>query len=194
MSTALNELTTPGTCNAQTSQLDWCQVRETVRMLDLAVAQIQISMTDGDESVGTLTESFTAMMGSVEVAGRAARELRDTGETEAVKHTVLENCEQVLGQMQNAIVAFQFYDKLTQRLSHVRESLDGLSDLVSDSARLFSPQEWECLQEKIRSNYSMEDEKRMFDALMGGATVEEALTELRRDGAQDAGEDEIELF
>lgn len=37
--------------HTQQSYLDWSQVRETVRMINLAVAQIEMSMNEGDDSI-----------------------------------------------------------------------------------------------------------------------------------------------
>ena len=48
--------TTPS--DARNPDLDWSQIRETVMMLSLALAQIERSMTDGDDSVNALTELF----------------------------------------------------------------------------------------------------------------------------------------
>ncbi|MDQ7073389.1 MAG: hypothetical protein Q9N32_08015 [Gammaproteobacteria bacterium] len=53
--------------SANKPDLDWSQVRETVRMMNLAVAQIEMSMTEGDDSVETLTNAFTTMADRVQV-------------------------------------------------------------------------------------------------------------------------------
>ena len=39
--------------------LDWSQVRETILMLDLAVAQMEMAMRDSADSVDVLTHAFT---------------------------------------------------------------------------------------------------------------------------------------
>ena len=41
--------------------LDWSQLKETVLMINLAIAQIKQSMNDGNASVDTLASSFTAL-------------------------------------------------------------------------------------------------------------------------------------
>ena len=76
--------------------------------------------------------------------------------------------------MHHAIIAFQFYDKLVQRLDHVCHSLAGLSELVTDKSQLFNRTAWVELQRKINRKYTMAEERAMFDAVMAGATVEEA--------------------
>ena len=41
--------------------LDWSQLKETVLMLNLSVAQLEQSMNEGNASVATLSSSFTAL-------------------------------------------------------------------------------------------------------------------------------------
>lgn len=174
--------------NAANPDLDWSQVRETVLMLNLAVAQIAHSLQDGDESISTLGDSFTTIVGNVEMARSAAQQLANSGE----KTAILENCAEASQKIQQAIVAFQFYDRLSQRLSHVAKSLSSLGNLVSDQSRLYSPYEWRGLQEKIKSRYTLETERRMFEAILNGATVEEAMSLIDEEKGDD--EHEVELF
>ena len=42
-------------------QLNWSQIGETLTLLALAVAQIDTSMKEGNDSVDTLTHSFTSI-------------------------------------------------------------------------------------------------------------------------------------
>ncbi|HCK81142.1 MAG TPA: hypothetical protein DIC59_06715, partial [Candidatus Competibacteraceae bacterium] len=69
--------------------------------------------------------------------------------------------------------------------------------------RLYNPYEWMGMQEKIKSRYTMEEERLMFDAIMQGKTVKQALKlyvqamEERKNkagGAAGGGEEEVELF
>jgi hypothetical protein len=95
--------------------------------------------------------------------------------------------------VQQSIMAFQFYDRLSQRLDHVKEALEQLGKLVADPGRLYSPQEWTRLQQRIRSRYTMREEQEMFDALLRGESVEQALEAVK--ARLEAGDiDDIELF
>ena len=186
---------------ASNPDLDWSQVRETILMLALAVAQIEISMRDSDGSVEVLSNSFTSMVGQVKMIERTATALPDTPEAAGTKATIIENCSQVGETMHSVIIAFQFYDKLTQRLSHVASSLGTLADLVSDVRRLYNPYEWLGIQEKIKSRYTMEEERLMFDAMMEGKSVKQALAiymrvmeEKKHKMAASGSEEDIELF
>ena len=77
--------------------------------------------------------------------------------------------------MHQAIIAFQFYDKRVQRLAHIGISLGDLSDLVANSQRLFNPNEWVQLQQKIKVKYTTREEIAMFDAVMQGMPVQQAV-------------------
>ena len=98
-------------------------------------------------------------------------------------------------EMQQAIIAFQFYDKLCQRLMHVSKSLGVLASLVSDPAKLYNPYEWKGLQEKIKSKYTVEAERIMFEFILQGRSVEEAL-ELAKQSKPESSQqdDDVELF
>ncbi|MGE0085099.1 MAG: hypothetical protein AB7S75_11835 [Desulfococcaceae bacterium] len=173
--------------------LDWSQVRETVMMLDLAISRIERTMKDGDESITTLAELFTSMMGNVQIIGKAAGKMPDSEDKEAIQ----DNFKSVSGKMNEAIVAFQFYDLMTQRLSHISHSLASLAELIGDSRRLYNPYEWYGLQQMIRSKYILDEDKAMFDAILEGASVEEALqisVKKPHIKASEADDENVEIF
>lgn len=181
--------TAPST--AARPDLDWSQVRETIMMLSLAVAQIEMALKDSSGSVEVLTNSFTGMYGNLMALVEAAHDLPES----PVKHSIEETGATVSGQMQHAIVAFQFYDRLTQRLSHVCRSLEDLSGIVNDPGQLYNPYSWHGLQQKIRAKYTMEDEKLMFDTLLTTGDVQAALNQYLNARQEQAGEgSDIELF
>ncbi|CDI01242.1 MAG: hypothetical protein WAU60_13780 [Candidatus Competibacter denitrificans] len=188
---------------ARNPDLDWSQIRETILMLALSVAQIEMSMRDSDGSVEVLSNSFTSMAGQVKMIERTAASLPESAETTEARAAIIENCASVGDMMRSAIVAFQFYDKLTQRLNHVTSSLGSLADLISDVRRLYNPYEWLGMQEKIRSRYTMEEERLMFEAIMQGKTIKQALVlyvqameeKKHKTGSGGASPDEeVELF
>jgi hypothetical protein len=171
--------------------LDWSQVRETILMLNLAVAQIEVALRDSSGSVEVLTNTFTGMYGNLMALVEAAHALPDS----PVKQSIEESGLAVSSQMQHAIIAFQFYDRLSQRLSHACRSLDDLTAIVSDPARLYNPSAWHALQQKIRSRYTMEDEKLMFDTLLETGDVQAALDQYVSAKHRQAGDSpDVELF
>ena len=178
--------------SAHTPDLDWSQVRETVLMLELAVGQIEAAMKEGSSSVEVLTDSFTSMAGYMRMMGSALEQLPDTPATAQLKESLIGHAGEVAGRVQKSIIAFQFYDKLSQRLAHVSHSLDALTNLVTDQRKLYNPFEWVALQEKIRAKYSTREEVEMFNAVMQGMPVKDALSNYKAE-MKDKGDD-VELF
>jgi len=154
---------------ANRPDLDWSQVRETINMLTLAVSQIECTMTDGEKSVSELSESFTYIASKLQEITEKANE--DIAKDASLKV----DAEDVHSRVVNAIISFQFYDRLSQRLDHVKRDLLWLSELVSNPEELYNPSSWKKLQEDIMSNYTMEEERLMFQHIMSGASVQEAL-------------------
>lgn len=182
----------PRGTRAHLPDLNWSQVHETMLMLELAAGQIESAMTDSNSSVEVLTQTFTSMAGYLRSIMNTLETLPDDGQTGGVKANLMGVADHVNGIAQQAIIAFQFYDKMSQRLHHVCLSLSELSGLVKDQGRIFNPAEWVELQSRIRSKYSTEEERKMFEAVMNGMPVQDALKafveEMKNKG------DDIEFF
>ena len=187
-----DETNLPRGTSAHMPDLNWSQVRETVLMLELSAVQIEAAMKDSNASVEVLTDSFTTMAGYMRMISDTVQTLHDQGEVGAAKQNLIGVSEHVSGMVHQAIIALQFYDKLVQRLAHVGISLGDLSDLVSDSRRLFNPGEWVGLQGKIKAKYSTREEIAMFEAVMQGMPVQEAVEKFMADMKEKS--DDIELF
>jgi len=192
------EQSNPGSRGTQVRapDLDWSQVRETMLMLELAAGQVDAAMRDSNASVNILTDSFTSMAslldGLDQRMGRLAASAGDGQELDAIR----ESAREIARQAHRSIIAFQFYDRLAQRLEHVCHSLSSLSELVTSPARRYNPIEWAGLQELISSRYTMVEERAMFDAVMHGLPVKEALENYMsaRMHQVEASGGDIELF
>lgn len=193
-----SHLINPGS-SAVKPDLDWSQVKETISMLCLAMAQIETTLNDSSRSVGELTETFAGMAQDAQTVSQLCAELDSATKWESRRNELAQTAQRISQQMYRSIVAFQFYDRLSQKLGHVNESLTHLGELISDARRLYNPDEWRRIQDEIRSHYTMECERLMFDLIMKGATVAEALALYRHqfeqtEALRDNNGDEIELF
>jgi len=155
-----NEMVNLHGTKARTPDLDWSQVRETVLMMELSAGQIEAAMRDSNSSVEVLTDVFTTMAGYMRMIGDTVAALPDESEA---KTNLQGATEHVSGMVHQAIIAFQFYDKLV------------------------------ALQEKIRSKYTMREEVQMFEAVLGGMPVQEALDNFMSQMKEDHADD-VELF
>ena len=177
---SINPDTTPDT--------DWCQVRETVKLLTLSAAQVDVILQESDLSVNTLTESFTDIVESMQMINSHLLSL-DTSDS---RDQALACCSETKAKIQTAIIAFQFYDRMQQCLQHVTSNLRGLSKLVESPERLYNPSEWQAFQNQIRSRYTMESEKMMFDAILQGKSVDDAIA--AKNAYQHNQSGDVELF
>ena len=182
----------PQGTSAHMPDLNWSQVRETVLLLELAAGQIEAAMRDSNSSVEVLTQSFTTMANFMRTITETVQQLPESTDLQGTREQLLGASGQVEGMMHQAIIAFQFYDKLVQRLAHVGISLGDLSELVSDGRRLFNPGEWVGLQDRIRAKYTTREEIAMFEAVMQGVPVHEAVEKFMADMKEKS--DDIELF
>lgn len=174
--------------NSKNPDLDWSQIRETVKLLTLSAAQVDVILQEGDLSVNTLTESFTDIVESMQAINNHLLALGPSGD----RDQALAHCSETEDKIQAAIIAFQFYDRMQQCLQHVTSNLIGLSKLVGSPERLYNPNEWREFQGQIRSRYTMESEKMMFDAILQGKSVGEAIA--AKEAYQHSQSGDIELF
>jgi hypothetical protein len=181
---------------AANPDLDWSQLKETIVMLNLAIAQIRQSLHEGTTSVDTLAHSFTALATNLSDIQESIAHIdtSDHPENEKVKTIIQGSAATASDKVQAAIIAFQFYDKLTQRLDHVGMSLSSLTELISDPASLYSPPQWVTLQQKIRDKYTMEEERRMFDQVLSGVAIDDALKTFNQEISHGNKDDDVELF
>lgn len=178
------------TSDSNNPDLSWSQVKETVKLLTVSITQVERTMSDGDKSVNTLVDSFKLMVEHMDLINEFIYDLEPGNKKElAIKH-----CNTTKEQIQTSIVAFQFYDRLQQSLSHIVESLKGLSQIVEDSDRLYNPSEWKKFQVDIRSRFTMESEKAMFDAILQGKSIDEAIQLAVKVDLADKADDDVELF
>lgn len=158
-------------------------------MVALAVVQIKASMTESNESAIRLSTAVTEISSNLQKIRSAY--LQDNHSSDEF--------EQIERQIQQSVISLQSNDRLNQRLEHVADSLVNLGNLIEDPAQLYNPSAWKGLQEEIKSNHSMEEERIMFEHIMMGATIDEALEIYQhhfdnKPEDDDDTDDEIELF
>ena len=148
------------------------QWNETVHMMDLCANQIDLTLSESNDSFDLLTNAFTTMAGRLDDIEKSLETLANTPRN-STESELLNTCYAAKEQINAAIIGLQFYDRLTQRLQHVREALVVLAELIDDPNRQNTPEEWISLRNRIKSNFSKEQQKTIFHALMKGADIDE---------------------
>ena len=192
-------MTSPDTNNSVlTTTHDLLHIKETVSMLFLAVCQIEASIKESNTSVDSLTASFTDLAKHSREVDQHVQEMTDLSDIDNIKRQVSETSIEMQTKINQAITAFQFYDRVSQRLDHVARKLERVIDVIGNPADINNPGIWEHIQNEVKNSYSMESERIMFEHIMRGASVKEALEiyhhHFKQEESSDSGDDEIELF
>lgn len=164
-------------------------------MLGLCEAQMDSALQESDHAVDALIQAFTSLVETTRSVGTLADHL-----PAELRTTVTRDLDSQLGaiskQMASAVIAFQFYDKLTQRLGHVRYSLSTLSQLVCDRGQSGQPEQWRKLHATLRGLYRTEEEREVFQMMVGpdAADAASGADEAAEFASSSAKAGEVELF
>lgn len=153
--------------------------------LNLGVAQLDAAMRESDAQVGRISQGLGAILAEVQ-------RLEARVPPGAIEGDVATCVNAVRAAAQDVVKALQFYDKLIQRLTHVRSGLAIPADATSDMACAVKV-DWNDILDQVRTRYSMVEERVLFDFMMRGLRAEQmlkALESLRE--ASSPGE--LELF
>jgi hypothetical protein len=120
-------------------------------VLELVAMQLEVAMQNAAAQAERLSESVAEFSAS-------GAQLRAAADPMVAQHAaaIVENAHR-------AMMAMQFHDQLAQRVTHVREALGDLHDEL----RSGKESDWSELLRKMRAHYTMEDERRLFDMVLG---------------------------
>ncbi|HEY8539195.1 MAG TPA: hypothetical protein VIL28_10035, partial [Steroidobacteraceae bacterium] len=134
-------------------------------LLGLCEAQMESALQESDRAVDTLIKAFGGLVEVTRSLSTMAANLPPE-----VKAGIAQDLDRQLAtmsqQMGTAVMAFQFYDKLTQRLGHVRYSLSTLALFACDRTQMNQPEQWTRLLNTMRRLYRTEEERQVFSAIM----------------------------
>jgi len=148
-------------------------------LLELAASQLEVAAHTSDARVETLASSIAALV----TLGAELKAANDAGlAPEALVRKIVEEA-------QNAVVAMQFHDQLVQRMAHVRDALTELNEALSSPSA--TEVDWATVLAGIRFRYSMEDERMLFDRIIGAAACPDVNC---HDSTHDSLRSSVEIF
>lgn len=164
-------------------------IRECVALLRVAIAQIGGTMHESEASVAVLSEALSFLAAGLQrmrqVSSPAAGE-------PAQQQNLPASCSILAAKLDAAIIAIQFHDAMTQKLTHISENLRVLADLMTDAGRVHRPCAWQDLKQRTRARLSMDSERRVFDAILHGGPMEGTVRAAKNAEPPSAGT--IDLF
>jgi hypothetical protein len=152
-------------------------VAELRRFLELGAAQLDAAVRESDERVEKLTSAVMALATDVHALERTvcAPGSGDAATLPQASGRIRELTQSLSGHVQDSIAALQFYDKLVQRLTHVREGLVMPADCAAVKPAAVN---WAGLLEQVRARYSTTEERVLFDFMVRGLNADQMLTAL----------------
>ena len=143
---------------------NWSPQQQTARLLALCEAQLEAATHDSDIAVDTLTKACTDLMGAVHELSKRSSEPNADVASHALQD-INARCATLSQDVAAAVVAFQFYDKLSQRLGHVRYSLSTLALFICDRTNSQRPEHWDKLVMTLGRLYRTAEERAIFDSI-----------------------------
>ncbi|MCK4950418.1 MAG: hypothetical protein KAS48_01265 [Gammaproteobacteria bacterium] len=168
---------------------DCDQDSEANKLLILLSTQIRYAMLESEISVNTLTDSFQEMIAHVNCINETVQGNTD----DESKKIILSECDEVLKKMLSTIIAFQFYDKLSQRMAHSSDSLDLFNEQLACIDHSFNPEKWNTMLDQINAHYTIEYDRSIFNTVIHGQLA----SDIADDSASISNNEEpgdIELF
>ena len=172
----------------------WTPEQQIARMLVLCEAQMESALSESDVAVEALIKSFAGLIEAGQALGTLGDKTPPGADPSAAD--LARQLDALRKQTAAAVVAFQFYDKLTQRLGHVRYSLSALAMFVCDRAKSGEREQWQRLFTTLRRLYRTEEERELFKLMVDGATAEQAREHIQQSTLtlRAAPTGEIEIF
>ena len=126
-----------------------------IKQLQTAANRIQRALDEASPSVEQLGSAFTAIV----LHSRQLNDLTEKQGDDDSRQQMQVSCNKIEHEAGQAIIGFQFYDRLSQRLEHVRGSLLAIAELMEDTDPHPRLEDWEKLVVKIVDTLCLDDDR-----------------------------------
>ncbi len=142
-------------------------------VISLSAAQLEAAMKFATHEEAKCTDSLLRGIAHI---NDARRELNKSFvDADGVDRSILSKLDGTLGHVSEdanaAITALQYVDALSQRLSHILFELNQVAKFADSGRNLDSIDDWAELLNRIRTMYSIHEEREVFDAAMADAAI-----------------------
>lgn len=159
------------------------QQRQLAQLIHLAEAQIDVALRDGALSIDRIGESFAVIADNV---GKISATVSDAecNDTFQLQRAAIEQS------VAESVMSFQFYDRLTQRMEHVREGLRAVASAL-EAGQLADDVVWKALMQETEQRFTMSSEAKVLQSVLQGGAVAQAVNSI---ADEENNEGDIELF
>lgn len=140
--------------------------------LSLMIGELKLSMKDASGSVNELTKTFMDMVRDVHEIKACAERGAKQKDSQAVLQEIIAISNTFLDKVQAGTVGFQFYDKMSQRITHASNSMQQSLKLLEEES---DSTKWEQLRKDIERQYNTEQDRALYNSIMQGKSIKEAV-------------------
>ena len=153
---------------------------------------IQFSIDDGEASAWDVFEHIAKMQKCLLTAKNEMDKLTRVGAALKSSEIIRKSIVQSLEHMSNAIVGLQFFDRVSQRLSHAMHCMESLHSDLKNVDDVEAVQHHRLMN--LYKELSMEDERRLFESIQQGSSLKQALKNANKELQALMSNSKIELF
>ena len=132
------------------------------RLVQLCAEQIRAAVDEASSEIESLS---LAVLDTARHADRLAGRGRSAGREPAGDKNAGDDSQPLKEAALNASSRLQFADRMSQRLSNTASNLAALAQLMQTTERPISDEDWSTFLDAARARFTMEHERRMFDAV-----------------------------
>ncbi|MDH5547411.1 MAG: hypothetical protein OEZ43_17645 [Gammaproteobacteria bacterium] len=143
-------------------------------MARLAHAFIAHTVADGDSASREVTDALLSMQKQMMKAKYELEKIVKVGSSVKTNKTIHDTVNKTLADISDAVVAMQFFDRISQRLEHTSNVIRLLYD-IEYSVNFDDPAEVRRALVRIYNSLSMDDERELFRSVKDGDDLKKAL-------------------
>ena len=144
------------------SRPDPAQGGTAARLVQLCAEQIRAAVDEASSEIESLS---LAVLDTARHADRLAGRVRPSGAGLAGEKGAGDESQPLREAALNASSKLQFADRMSQRLANTASNLAALAQLMQTTERPISDEDWSTFLDAARARFTMEHERRMFDAV-----------------------------
>lgn len=129
---------------------------------ELCARQIDAGMGEARHEITCLSESLLRIADELNQLVASSNTIQRSADNDQTRQSL----EAVSTSLNLALAKLQFADRLNQRVSNVRNNLLQLSAQVSLPTPTIAEDSWDEFLHRVRDNFTLEDERLMFDSVM----------------------------
>lgn len=140
-------------------------LEQQIASLAAAVAQLDLALRESETPAREAGESLTRLSAGIE-------RIRTAAATDGPMDSLLDDCRLAQLDLGACLENLQFYDRMNQHLSHVRDFMSGMTVAMAGMGDHENLEAWERLRVKLRQRLISQAQRDLLDLILRPAETE----------------------